>query len=264
MQLDPIGTFHCAQAYPYDAARQGSVSPENSGTLTLLPGQNFEQALQDLDGFSHIWLVYHFNQNPHWKPMVQPPRANRKVGVFATRAPYRPNAMGLSCVKIESIQGLDIHVRAHDLLDGTPIFDIKPYLPYADSFPEASSGWLDTLVEAEWSLDFSDTLHEQLDWVRTRGVDCLEGFIQEQLSVEPTNDNKKRVYALENGAWEIAYRTWRIAFTPDQHTHRIQLHGLYSGYGLDDIAIPEDPYQDKTLHHEFMKTYPEAEDFKRD
>lgn len=261
MQLNPIGTFHCSQTYPYDAARQGSVSKDNQGTVELAPGQNFEQALQDLDGFTHIWLVYQFNQNDNWKPMVQPPRASRKVGVFATRAPYRPNALGLSCVKLESIQGLSLNVSGHDLLNDTPILDIKPYLPYADSFPQASQGWLDTLIEQEWTLDLSDTLHEQLDWLNTRGVDNLEAFIQEQLTIEPTNDNKKRVYALEDGAWEIAYRTWRIAFSPDEATHHIQVHGLYSGYGFDDIAVPEDPYQDKTLHRQFMETYPDAEQY---
>mgnify|MGYP002634301252 CR=1 FL=1 len=262
MQVDPIGTFHCTEVYPYDAARQGSVSQDNHGTVELTPGQNFKQALQDLDGFSHIWLVYQFNQNANWKPMIQPPRANRKVGVFATRAPYRPNAIGLSCVKLESIEGLSLHVTGHDLLNDTPILDIKPYLAYADSFPEATRGWLDTLVEQEWVLDFSSTLREQLAWLCEHEVDCLEAFIHEQLSVEPTNDNKKRVYALEEGAWEIAYRTWRISFTPNTELHRVQLHSLYSGYGYGDFAVPEDPYQDKMLHREFMEIYPDAEAFR--
>jgi tRNA (adenine37-N6)-methyltransferase len=259
MHLDPIGTFQCAEAYPYDAARQGSVSLENTGTIELITGQNFEQALQDLEGFSHIWLIYHFNQNPNWKPMVHPPRANRKVGVLATRAPYRPNPIGLSCVRLESIEGLRIKVSAHDLLNDTPILDIKPYIPYADSFPEATQGWLDTLVEQEWTLNFSDTLQGQLKWLRERGVDCLDSFLHDQLGVEPTNDNKKRVVPLFEGMWEIAYRTWRIAFTPDTESHSIKIHGLYSGYGLGDLAVPEDPYQDKPLHLDFMDAYPDAE-----
>lgn len=260
MQLDPIGTFQCAEAYPYDAARQGAVSQENSGTIHLNTGLNLEQALQDLEGFTHIWLIYHFNQNPNWKPMVQPPRAQRKVGVLATRAPYRPNPIGLSCVRLESINGLKINVSAHDLLNDTPILDIKPYIPYADSFPEAKQGWLDTLVEEEWTLNYTDTLREQLNWLTQRGVDCIESFLQDQLTIEPTNDNKKRVYPLSEGRWEIAYRTWRIAFTPDETTRAIQLHTLYSGYGFSDLAVPEDPYQDKALHREYFAAFPDAED----
>ncbi len=260
MQFDPIGTFQCTEAYPYDAARQGAVSQENNGTVELNSGLNLEQALQDLDGFSHIWLIYHFNQNPNWKPMVQPPRAQRKVGVLATRAPYRPNAIGLSCVRLESIEGLNIHVSAHDLLNDTPILDIKPYIPYADSFPEAEQGWLDTLVEEEWALNYTDCLREQLTWLTERGVDCIDSFLQDHLCIEPTNDNKKRVYPLGEGRWEIAYRTWRIAFTPNESTRSIQLHTIYSGYGFGDLAVPEDPYQDKSIHREYMDAYPDAED----
>ena len=124
MHFEPIGTFHCTARYPYDAARQSPIAESNGGCVLLEIGHNHEQALQDLEGFSHIWLIYVFHHNPNWRPMVQPPRASRKVGVFASRAPYRPNPIGLSCVELISIQGLCVNVGPHDLLDGTPILDI--------------------------------------------------------------------------------------------------------------------------------------------
>ena len=87
MHLEPIGTFHCEARYPYDAARQSPITESNGGKIVLEKGHNYEQALQELGGFSHIWLIYGFHHNQNWKPMVQPPRASRKVGVFASRAP---------------------------------------------------------------------------------------------------------------------------------------------------------------------------------
>lgn len=251
MHVEPIGIFHCSEAYPYDAARQGSVSNDNIGSIALHSGHNFEQALSDIEGFSHIWLLFQFHKNDHWKPMVQPPRGDRKVGVFASRAPYRPNAIGMSCVRLGQIRGRQIEVFGHDILDGTPILDIKPYLPYADSIPDASSGWLEEHTDDAWDVLLAQNIREQLGWLKAREVDCFESFLLQQLAHEPTNQDKKRVQSVEPGLWEIAYRTWRARFRVDIESHRVSITAIYSGYTEADLNNGTDPYEDKAIHRDF-------------
>jgi tRNA-Thr(GGU) m(6)t(6)A37 methyltransferase TsaA len=102
--------------------------------------RNFEQALKDLEGFERIWVIYLFHLNDSWKPMVTPPRnKGKKVGVFASRSPHRPNGIGLSCVTLNRIEGLNIYISNSDILDGSPVLDIKPYLPWSDSFPDSKN-----------------------------------------------------------------------------------------------------------------------------
>ena len=252
MQIESIGIFRCSEKYPYDTARQGTVSHDNTGTIELHPGQNFEQALSDLEGFSHIWLIFQFHKNNHWKPMVRPPRGDRKVGVFASRTPYRPNAIGMSCVRLGNIKGLHINVFDHDLLDESPILDIKPYLPYADSIPDASTGWLDKNISPAHSIEISTIIREQLAWLDSQHIDCIEAFLLQQLTHEPTNTKKKRVKYLQDQSWEIAYRTWRVRFTIDDTTRRITIQSVHSGYTAVDLQNPIDPYNDKSIHRAFL------------
>ena len=256
MQIEPIGFFRALQHYPYDAARQGALAPETRGEVVLERGRNFEQALQDLDGFSHIWLLFQFHQNERWKPVVQPPRGHRKVGVFACRAPYRPNPIGLSCVELLRVDGLRIEVRGHDLLDGTPILDIKPYLAYADSVPGATRGWLDEIEDARWGVSCSPEASVQLDWLEAQGAGCVRDFLVQQLSERPLDTKKKRLTRLEANAWEIAYRTWRIRFSPCPETHRIEIESVRSGYTPQEIREEDDPYRDKDLHAAFRTRFP--------
>ncbi len=118
--------------------------------IELLSGWNFEQALKDLEGFDYIWLVAWLHLNEDWKPSVIPPRGPRiKRGLFSTRSPHRPNPIAMSALRLTGVDGLTLHVRGIDLLDGTPVLDIKPYVPYADAFPEARAGWLETAGEPD-------------------------------------------------------------------------------------------------------------------
>ena len=253
MQLEPIGTFHGTELHRYDAARQATVSHSNTGHIQLRSGQNFEQALSDLEGFSHIWLIFQFHKNQNWKPMVQPPRGERKVGVFASRTPYRPNPLGISCVRLVSIKGLRIEVSDHDLLDGTPILDIKPYLPYADSFPDATTGWLEEGIGPAYTIEISEHVTEQLAWLKRHHVDCIEAFLLQQLAFEPTNAKKKRVRHLQENLWEIAYRTWRVRFNLDNDALRVSLQSVHSGYTNSDLEDAHDPHKDKEVHRAFLK-----------
>ncbi len=119
-------------------------------SIELVNGKNFDQALAGLQGFERIWVLSWMHLNDGWKPTVTPPRGPKeRQGVFATRSPHRPNPIALSCLKLVKIDGRVLHVNGIDLLDGTPVLDIKPYVPYADAFPDSKAGWLDSLEQFE-------------------------------------------------------------------------------------------------------------------
>ncbi len=252
MRLEPIGLFHCAEKHPYDAPRQAELGGANPGHVLLFPGHHYEQALRGLDGFERAWLLFQFHQNTHWNPLVLPPRSPRKVGVFASRAPYRPNPIGLSCVRLTGIQGLRVEVAGHDLLDGTPILDIKPYIPYADSFPGAAVGWLAEVEDRPWTVEFASPARERLDWLAARGVDRLEAFLRQQLAERPFDHKRKRVRQRDGGGWEIAYRTWRVCFAADAGEGVIEIADVYSGYSREERENGEDRYGDKGVHRAFV------------
>lgn len=256
MEFDPIGIFRCPQKYPNDAPRQGILAPGSTGTVELTAGRNLETALRGIEGFSHLWLLFHFDRNSSWKPLVLPPRAPSKVGVFASRAPYRPNAIGLSCVRLLGVRDRCLDIAAHDLLDGTPILDIKPYVAYADSIPDAKSGWLDDLEADHWDVSFSTRAQAQLDWLSENGLASLQQFIRRQLSESPFAHRQKRVRRLAHDLGELAYRTWRARFSVEEERTAITVDAIASGYSAEERISPDDPYEDKTLHRRFTDRWP--------
>lgn len=148
--FQPIGTLHSPYVRRIDAPHQSTVvAGTQSGelaTATLEIADWLDDAvIQDLAGFERIWLIFAFHQSEGWRCRVKPPRGGPKRGVLATRSPHRPNAIGLSAVELLAIEGRTLHLRGVDLLDGTPVLDIKPYVPYADAFPDARAGWIDEL-----------------------------------------------------------------------------------------------------------------------
>jgi tRNA (adenine37-N6)-methyltransferase len=146
----PIGIIRSPYSRRIDAPHQSTVVEGTEtgdfarATLDLHPWVE-EKALQDLAGFDRIWLIFAFHLSEGWKSSVKPPRGGPKRGVLATRSPHRPNSLGLSAVELVTIEGRRLHLRGLDLLDGTPVLDIKPYVPYADAFPHAKAGWIDEL-----------------------------------------------------------------------------------------------------------------------
>ena len=169
--------------------RQGGVVPKLYGRITLLPKYRVPEAIYGLDGFSHIWLLWDFSESHCddesgvWSPTVRPPRlgGNKRMGVFATRSPFRPNSIGLSVVKLEKIDFPDIYVSGVDLMDGTPIYDIKPYIPYSDSVPEAKAGFTDSLSELKLKVCFPENLmNELLSVVSNLSQSTTEQSIEER------------------------------------------------------------------------------------
>jgi len=248
MDITFIGTFHCLEKFPYDVPRQGILAGDNIGAVKLLP--EYADCLRELDSFSHIWLLYAFHRNSTWHPLIMPPRhRTTKVGVFASRSPYRPNSIGMSCVKLIGVSKGEILISGHDLLDGTPIIDIKPYLPYADAFPNASPGWTAEGNEQTFAVAFTPLAEKQLLWLEEHQGGCIRSFTLDRLSTSPLDKKRTRLLNLTPDGATLAYRTWRLDFTVAKQTVTIQR--IYSGYSPAELEDSEDKYGDKPLHRKF-------------
>ena len=151
-RIRPVARYRGDLREKFGAPRQAGIVPTLEGRVVFEPAYRDPEALRGIEGFSHLWLIWEFSENRRqeedWSPTVRPPRlgGNRRMGVFATRSPFRPNGLGLSCVRLLGLEkdpelGIVLRVGGADLVDGTPIFDIKPYVPYADSHPGALSGF---------------------------------------------------------------------------------------------------------------------------
>lgn len=204
-----IGFFHGNTTSKHRAPRQPDATLGIDGTIELMKGQDFEQALQDLETFSHIWLIYGFHSAKGWKPMVLPPRGDKKRGVFATRSPYRPNPIGISVVKLVKISGLKIHVQGTDLLDGTPIYDIKPYIPYADSISDANAGWIDTLNHIETEIILSEEMQLLMNDSESAHIIM---HAKQILRDSPYPHPYRRIKQMNENVYEVAIKEWRIQY----------------------------------------------------
>lgn len=210
MNIHPIAYFHSPLTSKFGIPRQSGVADELVGTIVLEPEYRREEALRGLESFDYLWLIWEFSANPHEQQglTVRPPRlgGNERIGVFASRSPFRPNRLGLSCVRIDKVEigenGPVIHVRGADLMDGTPIYDIKPYVAYADSHPEARSGFVDktewTPLQVEIPQMFADFFSD----------DELAG-LKQVLSQDPRpryHDDAERIYGMPFAGWDVRFR----------------------------------------------------------
>lgn len=255
VSITPIGIFHGTATYKYAAPRQG-VFAGGTGVIELAAGRNFETALRDLDGFERIWVLFLFNRNGGcWRPTTRPPVAVPgldRVGVFASRAPYRPNPIGLSCVQLVAVRGRVLEIAESDLLDDTPILDIKPYIPAADAFPAARAGWVDAQRADCWRVAATDSFVAAADFIRDHGGPDLLATARLQLGTDPFDASRKRVVRTGDATGTLSLRMFRLDFTANAATHTIMLTTLRSGYAPDELAKSDDPYADKILHHAFV------------
>lgn len=162
MEITPIAHIRSDFKEKFGIPRQSGLVESLRAEVVFEPPYRIAEAVRGLEGFSHIWLIWEFSKArpAGWSPTVRPPRlgGNRRLGVFATRSPFRPNALGLSAVRLERVErhphlGPVLHIAGSDLLDGTPVYDIKPYLPYADARPEASGGFTDQAERRRLTVD---------------------------------------------------------------------------------------------------------------
>ena len=191
--------------------RQSGLVPETCATIVFEPEYRSADALRGIEGFSHLWLIWEFSEaiRKDWSPTVRPPRlgGNTRLGVFATRSPFRPNPIGLSCVRLKAVrktehEGTVLLVSGADLMDGTPIFDIKPYLPYADAHPEASGGFTDAAPRRTLTVDIPAAL---LQPVPLEQRAALRGVLAQD--PRPTYQNDPaRVYGMTFAGLEVRFR----------------------------------------------------------
>lgn len=225
--LNPIGFLQSDLKQRYETPRQGVLAKQSKAVIQLNPKSNFEQAVKDLEGFDRIWVIYQFHLNKNWKPLVTPPRHTRKkVGVFATRAPYRPNQIGLSCVKLDKVEGLRIHISESDILDGSPIIDIKPYLPYSDSFPNSKTGWVKSGLENIYQVIVEEKAKKYAEKLLVQGNVNLLNYANVQLQFNPTDTTRKRITQsikkLNNeNQFALAYQKWRINYIVDEKIKKV-------------------------------------------
>ena len=255
MTLTPIGHIRTPYIDRYSAPRQPGMAREGAeGVIELIGGMNFEQALEDLEGFDRIWVIYWFHRNSGWRPKVLPPRGtDRKRGVFATRSPHRPNPLGLSLLRLVDIRGRRIRVADVDLLDGTPILDIKPYLPSVEAFPGSRTGWLEENEAPRYHVAIGPLAAEQLGWLCDRHRIELEPFMSDLLSRDPAPHPYRRIEAV-GATMVLAIKSWRVHFRVDGD--RVLVDDIASGYPGDVVAAT-DPgaLHDGVAHVEFHRLW---------
>ena len=198
--------------------RQSGMSEALKGRIVFEPAYRNAEAIRGLEGYSHLWLIWEFSEalREDWSPTVRPPRlgGNRRVGVFATRSPFRPNPIGLSSVKLEKIEhhtpeGSVLHVSGIDMMNGTPIYDIKPYISYTDSHPDAVNGFTDDIAEELLTVCFPESLLSHIPEEKRAAVQMV-------LANDPRpsyQDDPGRVYGLMFAAFDIQFTVEGDALT---------------------------------------------------
>lgn len=211
ISITPIAKMKSDFTTKFGIPRQAGLVEALESTIVFEPEFRNADALRGIEGFSHLWIIWQFSQavRQEWTPTVRPPRlgGNTRMGVFATRSPFRPNNLGLSCVKLLGVEetedyGTVLHVAGADLLDGTPIFDIKPYIPYSDAKPDALGGFTDSAGDFLLEVDFPAPLLEILPEKKRSAVVGV-------LSHDPRPSYQKdpdRIYGLSFAGFDIRFR----------------------------------------------------------
>ncbi|MBR4898398.1 MAG: tRNA (N6-threonylcarbamoyladenosine(37)-N6)-methyltransferase TrmO [Prevotella sp.] len=211
MNIHPIAFFRSPLTSKFGIPRQSGLAASLPGRIEFEPAYRHEEAIRGLEGFSHLWIIWEFSANRHEAAglTVRPPRlgGNERLGVFATRSPFRPNGLGLSCVRLKRIEltaqkGPVIHVEGADLMDGTPIYDVKPYVAYTDAHPDARCGFVD---DREWS-PLEVEMPPQL--LSKFTADELKGLVQ-VLSQDPRpryHDDPTRIYGMPFAGRDVRFR----------------------------------------------------------
>lgn len=211
LTIHPIAFVRSDFKEKFGIPRQSGRVPSLTGMIVFEPEYRVAEALREIESFSHLWLIFDFSQahREKWSPTVRPPRlgGNRRIGVFASRSPFRPNPLGLSCVKLLGVEktadeGIVLRVSGIDLLDGTPIYDIKPYLPFADCYPDAVGGYADAQRDYHLKVEFPQALLCELPENKREAIlDCL--------SEDPRpsyQEDAQRVYTMRFMDYDIRFR----------------------------------------------------------
>ena len=242
LTLHPIGFIRTGKHVKFQALHQPSEQHAERNVLELLPGHNYEQALQDLAGFSRVWLIWWFHRTTTWRTQVFPPRGPEQArGVFATRSPHRPNPLGFTPVQLIAIAGRQLILGECDLVDGTPIFDLKPYVPAYDSFPEAHAGWIDEVdallaAPAPYTVQLSPLASAQAEWLRTHWQIDFQPRLHALLARDPSPHRTRRIRRRSPALLEIGCGAWRAFFNLEGFT--VTVTALDAGFPLRFLHDP--------------------------
>ena len=215
MQIEPIAHIHTDFPTKFGVPRQSGLASELTSTIVFAPAYRNPDCLRGIADFSHLWLIWEFDKvaGAGWSPTVLPPKLGGKtrVGVFATRSPFRPNPLGLSCVQLlrtelHTKDGPVLYVAGADLVDGTPIYDIKPYIPFADCHPDATGGWIEDAPWQELDVEFPQALQDMVPPAK------LPGLV-EVLRQDPRRAGSKHE---PNRVYHLAFAGLDISFTVDK------------------------------------------------
>ena len=264
LTLAPIGFVRTTLASKVEAARQPRAAVGAHGCIELLAGRNFEHALDDLAGWEYIWVIFWFHLNPSWRPKVLPPRSTSgRKGVFATRSPHRPNPLGLSAVRLEHIAGLTLHVSDIDMLDGTPVLDLKPYVAYTDAHADARSGWLEQPAArsgrsapgdpiADFDVQWDARAADQAAWIEAHTGLAIRQRVQATLMLGPEPHPYRRIRR-EGDQRQLAVKEWRVRFAVSGRA--VQVRGIASGYRASQLAGSQAAADHLRTHREFIARF---------
>ena len=207
--ITPVAKIKNGYNEKFGVPRQSGLAPEVTSEIIFLKEFSDENLIRDIEQYSHLWLVWGFTENKgEWSPTVRPPKlgGNKRVGVFATRSPFRPNSLGLSVVKLEKVKattkGKVLVVSGADLVNGTPIFDIKPYLPYVDSIPEAKGGFSEEFKDDILNVNIPEAIKNRL-----QSEDIAEITAILSLNPKPQYQNdEERIYGLSYKNFEVKFK----------------------------------------------------------
>lgn len=217
-EITPVAYIRSDFPTKFGIPRQSGIVSNLRSVIVFEPEYRDPDALRGIDGFTHLWLIWHFSKavRKDWSPTVRPPRlgGNTRIGVFATRSPYRPNSLGLSSVKLEAVEhheefGTVLIVSGADLMDGTPIFDVKPYIPYTDSHPGAVGGFASEPVEEKLKVIITDEMLKLIPEDKRNGLVSV-------LALDPRpqyHNDPDRIYGFEFSGLEVKFKVQEAVLT---------------------------------------------------
>ncbi|MSU27175.1 MAG: tRNA (N6-threonylcarbamoyladenosine(37)-N6)-methyltransferase TrmO [Pedosphaera sp.] len=243
LTLHPIGFITTHKQVKFQALHQPAEAQPEQNVLELLPEPGYQQALQDLAGFSRVWLLWWFHRNESWRPLVLPPRGPaQRRGLFATRSPHRPNPLGLTPVQLLGIEGRRLLLGPCDLVDGTPIFDIKPYIAAYDAFPEADNGWMEEVESAlrgppKFAVRFAALAVTQAEWLFENWKIDFRPRLIELLAIDPSPHRTRRIRRRGAALFTIGCGGWRAVFSVAEEVVTVLV--LEPGYPLRFLNNPD-------------------------
>jgi len=256
--LKPIGVVHSPFRDKRSAPRQPAQARGVTGQIELYAQAELRDALTDLASWSHIWVLFWFHLNASFHPKVLPPRSHKKRGVFATRAPYRPNPLGMSVLRLLRVEDCKLDVSDLDILDGTPVLDIKPYVAYTDAVADASAGWLKEPVADEgptYTVEFAPRAQQQLAWLSTRSPCDVRGLAVSVLRAGPRPHAYRRI-RVRDGYSELAVKDFRVRFrVRDQAIYVFEIASGYRKSVLADEHATASELTPLSVHREFVAMF---------